>query len=140
MSENAVLKERAKLQGRIFRRAVLTGLDAEKFSDAFMSSEQAKWLDSFGDATEIFGEGYILDEFLSHYKAERARVKTCSCLAEWVGSTYRMWCDSEKIPSDEAARLVPFKRMTELYPVLNAMCAQRVIEILNRQMSEEYGG
>lgn len=61
----AVLRDRAKLQGRIFRRAVMTGLDAEAFTKAFMTSEQAKWLDFFGDSIECMGEAYILDEILS---------------------------------------------------------------------------
>lgn len=129
----AVLKERAKLQGRIFKRAVLTGLDAEAFSKAFMTSEQAKWLDFFGDAAECMGEAYILDELLSACEVQAAKEETCSCLAEWVGYTYRMWCDREKIPSSEAYSRISFARMVELYPVLNAMCTQRVTEILNRQ-------
>ncbi len=128
-----VLRDRAKLQGKIFRRAVLTGLDAEAFTRAFMTSEQAKWLDFFGDPIECMGEAYILDEILSVCDVPPAKEEICSCLAEWVGYTYRMWCDREKIPSDEAFSRVSFKRMVELYPVLNAMCTQRVTEILNRQ-------
>ncbi len=129
----AVLRDRAKLQGKIFRRAVLTGLDAEAFTKAFMTSEQAKWLDFFGDPIECMGEAYILDELLSAKDIPTAKEEVCWCLAQWVGYTYRMWCDSEKIPSEEAYARVSFKRMVELYPVLNAMCTQRVTEILNRQ-------
>lgn len=133
MSDNALLKERAKLQGRIFKRAAQINLDMEEFTSAFMNSEQAVWIDSGVDSIECRGEAYILDDVLADNKINVAKTSVCSCLAQWIGYIYRVWCDSENISSKEAVKKVSFKRMTELYPVLNSMCELRAVEILDRQ-------
>ena len=79
------------IQGRLFERSRIRGLDSEDFIEKFMNSKTCEYLDMPYDRLQWAGEEYILENLLDETPVRPHGKKYGKEELFWAGYVYRYW-------------------------------------------------
>ena len=79
------------IQGRLFERSLIKGLDSYDFIEKFMASKTCEYLDMPYDRLQWAGEEYILENLLEETSILPAGCQFRKEELYWTGYVYRYW-------------------------------------------------
>ena len=79
------------IQGRLFVRSSMKGLDSTDFIGKFMHSQTCAYMDLPYDRLQWAGEEYILDDLLHETAVLPAGERYVAETLYWIGYVYRYW-------------------------------------------------
>lgn len=79
------------IQGRLFERSLIKGLDSADFIEKFMNSETCAFFDLPYDRLQWAGEEYIMENLLEETAIKPMGEKYDREELFWIGYVYRYW-------------------------------------------------
>ena len=134
---NGFERQLCDIQGRLFERSLIKGLDSKDFIDKFMKSKTCEHLDMPYDRLQWAGEEYIMEDLLEETPILQAGERFNKEELFWAGYVYRYWHLLTGESGKEIYIQAKADRIKECYPGFHTLDTVMAIEDLKEIYAQE---
>ena len=127
------------IQGRLFERSLILGLDSMDFIEKFMKSKTCEFLDMPYDRLQWAGEEYIMENLMEENPILTAGERFKKEELFWAGYVYRYWHLLTGESGWEIYTQAKARRMQECYLGFHTLDVVMAIENLKEIHCQEAG-